>query len=164
MEIRDQLYVAILFVILCSSCVAQNGMEKPKSLVNLGLMAADHIPCDFPYFPIPYGCWCGITLPWPCPYKPVDDFDDLCKTHDYCYEEAEDSMGCSIWDEYLWLYKWHNGEDGEIICDDTNDPCQAYICGCDKNVIDSISEAAALFGCPKGDPGCSEVPDNSTCR
>ena len=84
------------------------------ALVNLGLMAADHIPCDFPYFPIPYGCWCGITLPWPCPYKPVDDFDDLCKTHDYCYEEAEDSMGCSIWDEYLWLYKWHNGEDGEV--------------------------------------------------
>ena len=30
MEIRDQLYVAILFVILCSSGIAQNGMQKPK--------------------------------------------------------------------------------------------------------------------------------------
>ena len=30
MEIRDQLYVGILLVILCSSCVAQNGMQKPK--------------------------------------------------------------------------------------------------------------------------------------
>ena len=30
MEIRDQLYVATLFVTLCSSCVAQNGMQKPK--------------------------------------------------------------------------------------------------------------------------------------
>ena len=35
MEIRDQLYVAILFVILCSSCVAQNGMEKPKCKYGL---------------------------------------------------------------------------------------------------------------------------------
>ena len=75
-------------------------------------MAATHIPCDFPYFPIPYGCWCGITLPWPSPYKPIDDLDEACKSHDWCYEAAADE-GCSIWDEYVFNYKWHD-DNGEV--------------------------------------------------
>ena len=82
------------------------------ALINLGVMAATHIPCDFPYFPIPYGCWCGITLPWPSPYKPIDDLDVACKTHDWCYEDAVDS-GCSIFDEYVFNYKWHD-DNGEV--------------------------------------------------
>ena len=80
---------------------------SPIALINLGVMAATHIPCDFPYFPIPYGCWCGITLPWPSPYKPIDDLDEACKSHDWCYEAAADE-GCSIWDEYVFNYKWHD--------------------------------------------------------
>ena len=85
---------------------------SPTALINLGVMAATHIPCDFPYFPIPYGCWCGITLPWPSPYKPIDDLDEACKSHDWCYEAAADE-GCSIWDEYVFNYKWHD-DNGEV--------------------------------------------------
>ena len=75
-------------------------------------MAASHIPCDFPYFPIPYGCWCGITLPWPSPWKAVDDFDSSCKTHDYCYEDAN-ALGCGVMDDYVYLYSWDD-VDGEV--------------------------------------------------
>ena len=51
-------------------------------------MAAQYMPCPFPYFPIPYGCWCGITIPWPARHDPIDTFDEKCKIHDYCYEDA----------------------------------------------------------------------------
>ena len=59
------------------------------ALLNLGLMAIEYIDCPFPYFPIPYGCWCGVTIPFPPEHdEPIDTFDSLCKTHDYCYEDA----------------------------------------------------------------------------
>ena len=59
------------------------------ALINLGLMAISYIPCSFPYFPIPYGCWCGITVPFPPNHdEPIDNFDEKCKVHDYCYEDA----------------------------------------------------------------------------
>ena len=52
-------------------------------------MAISYIPCSFPYFPIPYGCWCGITVPFPPNHdEPIDNFDEKCKVHDYCYEDA----------------------------------------------------------------------------
>ena len=51
-------------------------------------MAAQYMPCPFPYFPIPYGCWCGITIPFPSGHDPIDTFDEKCKIHDYCYEDA----------------------------------------------------------------------------
>ena len=51
-------------------------------------MAVHYIPCDFPVFPIPYGCWCGITVPFPAQHEPIDYFDEQCKIHDYCYEDA----------------------------------------------------------------------------
>ena len=51
-------------------------------------MAVHYIPCDFPVFPIPYGCWCGITVPFPAKHEPIDIFDEQCKIHDYCYEDA----------------------------------------------------------------------------
>ena len=51
-------------------------------------MAVSYIPCSFPYFPIPYGCWCGISVPFPPKHEPIDNFDEKCKVHDYCYEDA----------------------------------------------------------------------------
>ena len=36
------------------------------------------------------------------------------------------------------------------------------ICQCDKSVIETLGEEVELLGCPEGDPGCSQVPDNTT--
>ena len=55
------------------------------ALVNLIAMAYEYLPC---LFPIPYGCWCGITIPFPAQNDPIDEYDALCKSHDYCYEEG----------------------------------------------------------------------------
>ena len=36
------------------------------------------------------------------------------------------------------------------------------ICQCDKSVIETLSSEVEILGCPEADPGCSQVPDNST--
>ena len=36
------------------------------------------------------------------------------------------------------------------------------ICQCDKSVIVTLGEEVELLGCPEEDPGCSQVPDNTT--
>ena len=36
------------------------------------------------------------------------------------------------------------------------------ICECDKGVIETLSAEVELLGCPNGDPGCTQVPDNAT--
>lgn len=69
-------------------------------------MLAKHVPCESPYFPIPYGCWCGITGNVTTPPKPVDDFDAMCMAHDNCYEKANDDHNCTAIDDYIKLYKW----------------------------------------------------------
>ena len=72
----------------------------------MAVMMAKITKCPFPYLPVPYGCWCGPTIPWPQTEDPIDKVDALCKTHDYCYEDAEINLGCDILDEYILPYKW----------------------------------------------------------
>ena len=62
-------------------------------MVQLGLMASSALGfCGFPYFAIPYGCWCGINVaPIPEIPDPVDDFDAACRDHDACYEDGAGS-------------------------------------------------------------------------
>ena len=68
-------------------------------------MATAVSPCPFPYMPVPYGCYCGLTFGKP-DYDPVDDFDELCKHHDECYEEVEQGGCKSAYDEYIAPYSW----------------------------------------------------------
>ena len=67
-------------------------------------MFREYIPCPFPYFPIPYGCFCGITINKP-DKPPIDEFDATCLVHDECYDEGI-VEGCSVFDEYVWNYDW----------------------------------------------------------
>jgi hypothetical protein len=73
-------------------------------------MAVYVLPCDFP---IPYGCWCGITDPFPAEGDPIDNYDQHCKNHDYCYVEGIEQLGCTVLDEYVWLYDWDK-VDGKV--------------------------------------------------
>ena len=75
------------------------------------MMASQTLPCSFP---LPYGCWCGPTSPFPAPHPPVDAFDAACRDHDYCYADAEAGEGqCGFLDEFVWLYQWDN-VNGEV--------------------------------------------------
>ena len=76
-------------------------------------MVATSLDCPFPYFPIPYGCWCGLGPYQPNPHRPIDEFDAACKEHDLCYDEAVAS-GCDVFDEYFWNYSWSLTEDKEV--------------------------------------------------
>lgn len=140
MEVKNNNIVIVFSLLLCLVITikgeANNRREKLKSIANLGVMAATHIPCSYPYFPIPYGCWCGPTRPWPSPFKPIDEFDEICKSHDWCYQDAIETK-CLYWEVYLLNYKWHD-ENGKIICDQSNNSCQMKVCQCDKDLIDSL--------------------------
>eukprot|EP00093_Oithona_nana_P002043 02043.XXX_36226_37015_1 [CDS] Oithona nana genome sequencing. len=115
-------------------------------------MAVSYIPCSFPYFPIPYGCWCGISVPFPPKHEPIDNFDEKCKVHDYCYEDAY-PQGCDILDAYVWDYDWKI-ENNTIVCDANQDFCQKMICECDAKVISALAEECINAGCPESNPGC----------
>ena len=79
-------------------------------------MVNKYMPCTIlgiGYFPIPYGCWCGITENWPPLSEPIDQFDAACKVHDYCYNNATKELGCTEFDRYGRFYNWHD-EDGTV--------------------------------------------------
>ena len=85
------------------------------ALWNLATMATKVIKCPLPVFPIPYGCWCGITLSKD-PGDPIDDFDAACMVHDHCYDRLEEDKKCSNnINEYTANYKWHVDQDFKVI-------------------------------------------------
>merc|ERR1711973_369959 len=129
-------------------------VKEERNIVQLAIMVVDIIPCQFPYFPIPYGCWCGFT-PNPPPDLPiVDGFDESCKIHDHCYDDAV-ANGCDWLDEYIWDYDWDLSSDGkEVICAENQDVCQKSMCECDKGVAYALRDEAEILGCPDGNPGC----------
>ncbi|XP_023342172.1 phospholipase A2 isoform X2 [Eurytemora carolleeae] len=130
--------------------------DNQRSIIQLALMVAESIDCSFPYFPIPYGCWCGITIPYPPVHEePVDEFDATCKVHDHCYDDAVE-YGCDWLDEYVWSYDWDFDENNVITCSEDQDICQKMMCNCDKAVAEALKETAAEYGCPASDPGCPE--------
>ncbi len=124
-----------------------------SALLNLASMMWNVLPC---IFPIPYGCWCGITIPFPAPEDPIDEYDATCKTHDFCYEDGA-LLNCTSLDEYVWLYSWDLTDDGRVVCDAfNNDACQQHFCECDRDVTHGLAALVEQLGggeCPVN-PGC----------
>ena len=78
-------------------------------------MATKVIKCPLPVFPIPYGCWCGITLSKD-PGDPIDDFDAACMVHDQCYHKLKEDKKCSnTISAYATPFKWHVDKDNKVI-------------------------------------------------
>ena len=75
----------LMNIVIWQKCISNIHFS---AILNLASMAVQYMPCPSPYFPIPYGCWCGITIPFPARHDPIDTFDEKCKIHDYCYEDA----------------------------------------------------------------------------
>jgi len=72
------------------------------ALINLGAMTAAYVPCPFPYFPIPYGCYCGITIT-PPPQPPIDIFDQECKDHDQVFFLYSTWLPFGLFSKYIPL-------------------------------------------------------------
>ena len=129
--------------------VASKKQFKTTSLIG---MAMHFIDCPTA-IPNKYGCWCGLTIPFPASHDPVDHIDGLCKVHDYCYDDALKS-GCTALDEYVWPYQWEVSDAGTIKCAKNQARCQRAICQCDKKVVEGLATYTKKNGCLIRDPGC----------
>ena len=96
------------------------------AVFQLGVMASRVLNCTFPYFAIPYGCWCGINvvsadaIP-----EPVDDFDAACRDHDACYERVATKWAphCdSTWTVYDWGTEMNNTK--VMFCKNMSNGCK----------------------------------------
>ena len=125
-----------------------------KTTTLLG-MAMHFIDCPNA-IPNKYGCWCGLTIPFPAPHEPVDHIDGLCKVHDYCYADALKS-GCTALDEYVLPYQWEVSNAGTIKCAKNQARCQRAICQCDKKVVEGLATYTKKNGCLINDPGCPMI-------
>eukprot|EP00088_Acartia_fossae_P003897 TRINITY_DN11674_c0_g1_i1.p1 TRINITY_DN11674_c0_g1~~TRINITY_DN11674_c0_g1_i1.p1 ORF type:complete len:150 (-),score=8.71 TRINITY_DN11674_c0_g1_i1:29-478(-) len=141
----------LLITVLLSTASSK---KEEKNVLQLAYMVTQIIDCQFPYFPIPYGCWCGFTPNPPEDLPTVDGFDESCKEHDFCYDDAV-ANGCDWLDEYVWNYDWDLSDDGkEVICAEDQDFCQKAMCECDKGVAYALRDTSKELGCPDGNPGC----------
>ncbi|XP_028680189.1 phospholipase A2-like [Erpetoichthys calabaricus] len=120
--------VTVPFILLCLGVVGARFI--PSALWQFRNMIICVLPSSWPLFEYNrYGCYCGYGGSG----TPVDDLDRCCQVHDHCYSEAMQHKDCwPIFDNpYTEIYSYSCSE-GVITCNDRNNPCEAFICECDR--------------------------------
>ena len=57
---------------------------------------------------IKYGCFCGLTRPWPpASNQTMDDFDAICRDHDYCWDRVQKANYCAFTSTKTPSYAYH---------------------------------------------------------
>ncbi|NXI36825.1 OC90 protein, partial [Galbula dea] len=80
-----------------------------------------------------YGCSCRFEMEG----LPVDEADDCCFQHRKCYEEAME-MECT-WDPSK--IPTDGSCSAENLTCESGDPCEQFLCNCDKDVIECFGNA-----------------------
>ncbi|XP_005987223.1 phospholipase A2 [Latimeria chalumnae] len=129
----------LLLMVLCAGVNSDPITIFPNALWQFRNMILCSLPDSWPLFSYSnYGCYCGLGGSG----SPVDDLDRCCQIHDHCYNTAMAMDECwPIFDNpYTEIYTY-SCSDGEIICSDRNNPCEAFICECDRAATLCFSKA-----------------------
>ncbi|XP_062310895.1 phospholipase A2-like [Osmerus eperlanus] len=116
------------FLLLLTACMAQ-GALVPRALWQFGGMIHCIQPGVNPLKYDNYGCWCGLGGSG----TPRDGVDRCCKSHDLCYRASKSLPECRpiIDAPYIKIYDF-TCKNKQVSCSASNDPCQAFVCECDR--------------------------------
>ncbi|VDD95758.1 unnamed protein product [Enterobius vermicularis] len=150
------IYFCTLLALLCLNYeVILADSETLKALWNLEEMAI----CRLHYNALVYnnyGCWCGVGGSG----EPVDGIDRCCMHHDECYDMAVNKKLCrNVPFEYIRDYSWQC-VNGEPVCKENMNECQAALCKCDKTVVDCWGQ----FPKPAIKSSCEKRRKNKTFK
>ncbi|CAI2327841.1 unnamed protein product [Caenorhabditis sp. 36 PRJEB53466] len=131
--------ILLLVSIGLTFCSAQQEEEEgadatvipPASLWNLRGMAQCVLNYSALFNYNRYGCYCGYGGSG----VPVDGIDQCCKEHDECYGDSVENKICGSWSPYVKNYGWECSN-STALCPSTADACAAFLCECDKKVVD----------------------------
>ncbi|XP_006998542.1 phospholipase A2-like [Peromyscus maniculatus bairdii] len=84
-----------------------------------------------------YGCYCGV-------YGLGDSDEDLdrcCRTRDICLAQVKNLENCAflIRNAHTSSYSY-SCSGNEVTCSDKNNPCEAFICNCDRQAAICFSK------------------------
>uniref|UniRef100_UPI00398E8F72 phospholipase A2-like n=1 Tax=Pristiophorus japonicus TaxID=55135 RepID=UPI00398E8F72 len=129
--------LSLLVVVLLA---AQSRYIQSRALWQFRGMIRCSIPNSKPLLDFNnYGCYCGYGGSG----TPVDDLDKCCQIHDNCYGEALELKACwPIFDNpYTEIYSYSCSET-TVTCSSKNNPCEMFICECDRKAAICFSTAA----------------------
>ncbi|XP_004611133.2 phospholipase A2-like [Sorex araneus] len=121
------------------SVAAAEGEDSTKAVWQFRKMIKCVLPDSWPLLEYnDYGCFCGLGGYG----TPVDELDKCCQTHDNCYSQSREMADCRylLDNPYTEMYSY-SCKDGEITCSSKNNPCEQFICNCDRTAAICFSKS-----------------------
>ncbi|XP_038674139.1 phospholipase A2 [Scyliorhinus canicula] len=130
----------LLVVVLVAAPVvaAESRSRQSKALWQFRGMILCTIPDSIPLLDFSnYGCYCGIGGSG----NPVDELDKCCQTHN-CYGDALKLKSCwPVFDNPYTKGYSYTCSQSTITCPSRNNPCEMFICECDRKAANCFSTA-----------------------